>query len=219
MGCCGTRTEYEGDVNKLDFFIANDYKELEDKEAGVGIKRTQAWQATITGEELRRKREEFWCVQKTGHRHIWLYIRQAAEADAETAKAILEMAEIKLEKDTMSVCIDPEGNRYYVPPFMINDPLFPPGGFISKKIVKQEIIKLKGRISSSPNDIEVEIDNTKTGRDLKLIISEKNGIQTDKMRLFFGGKEIREHDSLISCNIEDGMVFQVFYRPKPRTME
>lgn len=219
MGCCGSRYEHDPELNKLSFSIANDYKEIEGRFTGDGIKKTTAWQATITGEDLRRKREEFWHVQRSGQRHVWLYIRQACEADAETAKTILEMAEIKLERENMTLLVDSDGYHYQLPPFMINDPIFTIFENPAKKLKTLSKIKLKARVASIPNDLEIEIDNNKTGQDLKTIIAEIKGTEIDKIRVFFNGKEIKDTDILVNCNLEDGMVIQVFLSGKMRSLD
>lgn len=105
------------------FTVGRNYQEIEGQYIGEGIKKTPAWKATITEDELKARREEFWRSRTSGRRQVWLALREAAETDAETALLLLQVAEISPEKDSMMVCLDNTGVRFELPAFVINDPV------------------------------------------------------------------------------------------------
>ena len=123
MGSRCTRGDDDEGETRTKFAIGKDYQEFRDQYSGEGCKKTAAWKATLTRSQLEAKREEFWRTRTTGRRHVWLTIKQAVEADHETAKLLLEMAEITLQNGLLTVCKDPDGNLYEIPIFVINDPV------------------------------------------------------------------------------------------------
>ena len=110
-------------VSQPKFRVAKDYVELEGRVSGEGVKQTKAWEATLTPTILQKKRQEFWKHFAVHRRSSYLYLRQASEADAATAKALLEMGRFVLENGTMAVCTSPEGHRYEFPPPIFSDPV------------------------------------------------------------------------------------------------
>lgn len=50
-------------------------------------------------------------------------LKQACETDHESAMLILQMTEIFMESNSLMVCIDTDGNRYEIPPYVINKPV------------------------------------------------------------------------------------------------
>ena len=117
MGC-GSSSTTNIEVSQPKFTVAKDYTEIEGRTCGDGVKMTKAWEATLTPSLLQTKRQEFWQYYRGHNRSSCLYLRQAAEADAPTAKLLLEMGGFILENGTMGVCISPTGHRYELPPFI-----------------------------------------------------------------------------------------------------
>ena len=119
MGCTCTAQQEPSD--SFFYEICPNYKEL-DKYTGEGLKRTRAWQGTITPAELKAKRELFWLTRRTGYSLVWTQLRQAVEADAAAAVDILETAGV-WPVDNIEMCKDDCGNVYKVPVFVVNDPV------------------------------------------------------------------------------------------------
>ena len=117
MGC-GNSSSTNIAVSQPKFSVAKDYVELEGRVSGEGVKQTKAWEATLTPTILQNKRQEFWQHFRGYTRSSSLYLRQASEADAATAKVLLEMGGFVLENGTMAVCTSPNGHRYELPPFI-----------------------------------------------------------------------------------------------------
>ncbi|OMJ76141.1 hypothetical protein SteCoe_24546 [Stentor coeruleus] len=215
MGNTCARDEGEDKHSVQHFKVGPDYTEMPEKLAGTGIKATASWKATITRAQLNQKREEFWRTRTDGNRRIWLAIKAAVEADAATALTIIQNNGLKMKKGNIALLEDAEGNTYSIPIFMINNP----ESFHKEKKIKsreirnvEEMIKIKIRKSGKAEDDEFNILNTSKVGDLKKLYAEKLAINPDKIKLFFGGKEIKDNDSLAKNFIENEMVVQAFVR-------
>lgn len=193
--------------------LGHDYQELEGQFSGEGVKKTVSWKATLTEDELRSMREEFWRSRTSGRRQVWLALRQAAETDHESAAVLLQIAEIVTEKDSMSVCFDSGGLRYELPPFVINDPVTYYNGRAPKKPKKpskEAQITVKLRLMPDQHDTLVPLLNTSTVAQLKAEYRRMKGL--GDMRLFFGGKELKDDGKLVDYGVGDEFVVQVFVK-------
>ena len=123
MGSSCTKSTTSASTIYPKFVVGRDYQEVEGQYSGEGIKKTVAWKATLTEDELKARRQEFWRSRTSGRRQTWLALREAAETDAETAQILLQVAEIFTENGSMTVCLDAAGGRYELPVFVLNDPI------------------------------------------------------------------------------------------------
>lgn len=222
MGCSCSNFDQEEPTPHNKQAVCHDYTESPDSFAGDGIKRTRAWQGTISNGQLREKREEFWRSRKEGNRDVWRCIRQAIEADHESAAVILDMNQITHENNSLSVCFDYTGFRYEIPAWVINDPVkFSGQELIShmNKIVRASTsapldaeLELKLRTVSNPQDVTISISNAKKVRLLKQTYCTQKNLSVGSIRLFFGGKELNDDSCISDYNLESGMVIQVFIK-------
>ena len=215
MGNTCVRSEGEDKHTVQKYSIGPDYKEFPEKIAGSGVKATASWQATITRAQLNAKREEFWRSQTEGNRRMWLAVKAAVESDSATSLTIIQNNGLKMIKGNLTLLEDSDGNVYSIPIFVINNPI----SFHKEKKIKtrevkssEEMIKIKIRKSGKIEDDEIEILNTAKIADVKKIYAEKIGMQQDKIKLFFGGKEMKDHETLAKNFIENQMVVQAFVR-------
>ena len=211
--CASSEAEDKTTIEKLT--VGQDYHEFLDKIAGSGVKATASWQATITRAQLNLKREEFWRTRSSGNRRMWLAIKAAVEADPATSLTIIQNNGLKMKKGSITLLEDSEGNIYSIPIFMVNNPV----SFYKEKTQKsrevktiEEIIKIKIRRSGKEEDEEIEVLNTAKVSDLKSLYCTKVAVQPDRVKMFFGGKEIKDHDILAKNFIENEMVVQAFIR-------
>ena len=223
MGNYCARSEPDDAVTTVKFAIGKDYQELSDQTVGEGVKKTNAWKATITRQQLESKREEFWQTRTSGRRNIWLAIKNAIEADHATAALLLQMSGIAIKGENLTVLEDTNGNVYEVPCFMINDPLCF-SNEIKKRVPKQVIaenveITVKVRRPGFADDETFQINNLKTGEDLKRVYAEKVGVELGSLKLFFGGREIKYENSIANNLIQNEMVIQAFIKTKIETIE
>jgi Ubiquitin-binding domain/Ubiquitin family len=211
--CARSDGEDLSTVQKLT--VGPDYKEFPEKLAGTGIKATASWQATITRAQLNSKREEFWRTRTEGNRRVWLAIKAAVEADAATSLTIIQNNGLKMKKGNITLLEDGDGNLYNIPIFLINNP----NSFHNEKKHKtreiksvEEIIKIKIRKSGKIDDDEFEVLNTSKIIELKKIYSQKINTEPEFVKLFFGGKEIKDNDTFAKNFIENGMVVMAFVK-------
>ena len=120
-----------------------------------------------------------------------------------------------MKRGNITLLEDAEGTLYSIPVFMINNPV----SFHKEKKHKsrevktiQEMIKIKIRKSGKVDDDEIEILNIAKVGEVKKLYSEKIEVPADRIKLFFGGKEIKDHDTLAKNFIENQMVIQAFVR-------
>ncbi|OMJ91611.1 hypothetical protein SteCoe_5755 [Stentor coeruleus] len=216
MGNYCTRSEPDDTVTKPKFSIGKDYQEIEGQFVGEGIKKTLAWKATITRLQLDLKREEFWQTRATGRRNVWVVIKNAIEADHETAALLLQMSGIILKSENISILEDTNGNVYEIPPFIVNDPVC----FANEKkkaVPKQNIqenveIIVKIRKPGVADDKSFTINNLKTGMELKQIYAESESIPVENLRLFFGGREMNYANNLAMHCVQNDMVIHAFIK-------
>ena len=195
--------------------VGTDYQEFPDKIAGTGVKATASWQATITRAQLNSKRDEFWRSKYEGNRRMWLAIKAAVESDSASSLTIIQNNGLKMKRGNITLLEDADGILYSIPIFMINNPV----SFHKEKKHKSrevktidEIIKVKVRRSGKIEDDEIEVSNIAKVADLKKLYAEKAGFSTERIKLFFGGKEIKDHDTLAKNFIENQMVITAFLR-------
>lgn len=220
MGSACTKSEAQASTIFPRFVVGHDYQELEGQYTGEGVKKTIAWKATITEDELKARREEFWRSRTSGRRQVWLALREAAETDAETARLLLQIAEIFTEKETMTVCFDTNGLRYELPVFVLNDPVTYFNGPAPKKKkpkLREEEVEVstnqvKLRLMPQQQDISIRVMNTSTVAELKVAYTEARKGEGGQARLFFGGRELKDEATLQEYAIQSGFVVQVFQR-------
>lgn len=223
MGCSCSNFDQEEPLPGLKQFVCHDYTECQDSYTGQGIKRTNAWEGTISNNQLRERREEFWRSRKTGLINVWSYIQQAVEADSESAMVMLNMNQIRIESNSLSVCYDFNGSRYEIPAWVINDPV----KFSSQDLIteinklcrsstctpSESSLELKLRHASNPQDVLVKLTSSSKVKSLKqLYCTQVINLKISQIRLFFAGKELKDENCISDFSIENGMVIQVFIK-------
>lgn len=216
MGNYCTRSEPDDAVIKPKFSIGKDYKEIEGQFSGEGIKKTLAWKATITRMQLDSKREQFWQSRTAGRRNVWLVIKNAMEADHETAALLLQMSGLILKSENICLLEDTNGNLYEIPPFMVNNPVCfsnEKKKAMPKKIIQENIeITVKIRKPGAADDKTFIVNNLKTGQELKELYSENQSIPLENFRFLFGGKEMNYSNTLAAHCIQNEMVIHAFIK-------
>lgn len=125
---------------------------------------------------------------------------------SDTAEAIVKASGFTLPQASIMLCIDQYGQKYELPPFMINEPIsygeskaneMTPQG-------KSKVITVTVR-SSKRTDVNLIISTHDTGKTLKTAyVSHTKATET--LRLFFNGVEIKDEGYL--AKLEDGVVVQ-----------
>ena len=138
------------------------------------------------------------------------------ETDHLTAATILETSEITVLNGCISQCKDADGYLYEIPVFMINNPV----EFLTKKKKKEpkpkapieDVVTLKIRRAGKAEDFEVAIETDKNVLELKEAYASNEDLEVDKIRLFFGGKELKDPEVLKSYEVRSQLVVQAFIK-------
>ena len=187
-------------------------------------------QKTMTPEDIRKKRAEFWDTQVSGNRDAWNYLKMSAEAllggDADTANAILEAASIRTPSGSLALCYDERGNEYRVPDYCFSNPstsgsVAPPK---PKPTGPAKPIELRMRVPSHITDFQVKITDADTVGDLKKALYEamaaRDGVEPldiGRMRCIFSGRNLDDALVIREVNgLDDKGVVQIFPRPAPK---
>ena len=217
MGNHCARSDHDESSTKTLFAVGPDYQELKNQFEGEGIKKTPAWQASITRAQLQRKREEFWKSRTTGSRRVWITLRAAVETDHLTAATILESSEIQVVGGSITRCKDIDGHIYEVPVFVVNNPV----EFFSKRPKKppkpkppiESVVAIKLRQPGKPEDCALEVETSKTVGELKALYAEQEAVNAEAVRLFYCGRELQDAQTLASYELRSQVVVQVFAKP------
>jgi len=235
MGSCETSEVIEANSNSLENLnrrdnytnnddIAQQKNEFPDmpewegeRYTGIGIKRMKGYKCDLPIDKLTKKRDEFWDLKN--HRDnenfkIWRVINQACVYDELRANMLLEEYSLTTAEGCINHIIDSNGTHYHIPNYCINDPYFE-REYQVKKNVEKKTIKLKLFEPTGNVNVEKNVPNTMTGKELKeLYIKEHNIGNNFHLRLFFGGMEIQDNHYLYQHHLKNGYKIQVMKLPK-----
>jgi len=188
---------------------------IRDKSSGTGIKHTLAYRSKIPINEIEKKRIEFWETRVEGNIDAWQALRGACEATEEDAIAILGAMGLKLVNKSLQIAYDSRGYKYDVPIFCINPPVsydLPKNKELKKEDVSSSNIHVKLRNVGAVTDIDLTVANNIATLELKEEYIKKSGsdLKPDKLRFFFGGKELQDSHLIAEYGVKDGLVIQVF---------
>jgi Ubiquitin-binding domain/Ubiquitin family len=181
--------------------------------SGKGCKKTQAWQTTLTREEIDLKIKEFWDTRVEGSPVVWEILKKACqEPDPEKAESLLKSYGIILNNGVIQQTYDDRGYRYDLPPFVINPAVkYGEVKAVTKiNTIKTETLELVFRCAGVTDCVL----NLKTDFTVKKV-KEKylETIKQDKIiRLFFNGKELKDDNMLGQYPITNKVVVQVFLK-------
>lgn len=190
------------------------YPELPDAYTGIGIKRMKAYISPVSSEELEKVRENFWTSRIEGNPEIWELLRVVCSDKSLTEDDVMGMLRaggIVPFLDSLSAVYDSKGFLYEIPNYCINDPICYdiPNADCNKSKPKEDIIKIIVRFFSE--QLEFKVSNYFTIEKLKEFILEGNGFKLEKsgLRLFYGGKELKNDKELWLYNISNKSIIQL----------
>ena len=169
---------------------------------GSGIKRIKAYISNIPESELIKRRNEFWQTRIEGNSDTWNFLREICEnkeTDDSDIKAFLEANDIIPYKDCINVTYDAKGFLYEIPNYCIQDPYLYDLPNENKTKPKKEDIKIF--VWREGNLIKIKESNYLKVEELKKILSENFQCSYDRIRLFFGGKEMKNDKELWYYNV------------------
>ncbi|KAL8604959.1 Ubiquitin domain-containing protein 1 [Nucella lapillus] len=204
----------------------------ESSDATVSIGRNQPLKAEkpkwksdhpLTEGQLRSKRDEFWDTAPAfeGRKEIWDALKAAAYAletgDHALAQAIVDGANISLPHGTLLDCYDELGNRYQLPVYTLSAPTnliedrseSEAGGDLDANSSPGTEVPLRLRLSHLPRDLKIVVRTTDTVHKIKRLLCEREGVEPERQRWFFGGKLLSDKLRIEDVNIPKGFVVQV----------
>ena len=174
---------------------------------GKGYKRMKGYISNISEEELKKKRKDFWATRIEGNAETWKFLQEICENNEEDCdeniNAYLQAYGVKPYKKCLNVIYDLTGGLYEIPNYCINDPVKYEIPNINKE--KPEERNIIFYIRKEAIRIKVSKSNYYNVFELKKNISDKLNAEPDKIRLFFGGKEMKNDKELWFYNIIDGV--------------
>jgi hypothetical protein len=191
---------------------------------GEGVKKMHGYVCNIEKEELLRKRDDFWSSRFEGDKETWETLRNLCEGDLEESqlKDLLTAIGITTYSGCINVVYDNKGNLYEIPNYCIHEPL--EWDIPKLKMAKPEEQEIKFLVRLEIEDLTIETSNYCPVADLKLHICEnfdfskcssyKQGekIDSDRIRLFHYGKELKDSDLLYMHNIDNGKIVMMTLR-------
>ena len=174
---------------------------------GKGLRRMKGYISIVSKEELEKRRNDFWGTRIEGDPGVWNFLRELCNlpiGEEDNMKAMLEANEITPLKKCINVTYDKAGEVYEIPNYCINEPFS--FDLPEMHIKKPEKKKVSFHVRKGTQKIKIKAFNTTSVDKVKNNISQKIGINADKIRLFYRGKEMKSGNELWVYNIEDDCV-------------
>jgi len=175
-----------------------------------GIKRMRAYKCTLKIDELNNLREHFWSV-KISINERYRFLRQAILYDSDKCEEYISKNGFYTIDGCINNCSDFTKYIYNIPNYCINEPYF-------EKILvnvdkNKQPINLRVFLKYNDQSESFEINDHYTGKMLKNEYYEKqkqndNGNNFLKIRLFFGGNEIKDDEYLYQHKILNNYCIQ-----------
>ena len=188
------------------------YKEL-DKYVGTGIKRMKGYISPVSFEELEKIRNDFWSSRIEGNPQIWEILHLICNdksLSTEDINVYMKESSIVTYKGCINVTYDNKGYLYEIPNYCINDPLEYEKFEEKKPLIKEDI---EIRIRCFNHEEKIKINNFMNIKELKDIIKKnekfKKNYELNKIRLFFGGKELFDKKEVWYYNIQNESIVQM----------
>jgi len=172
---------------------------------GKGYKKMKGYISNIPEEELIKKRSDFWATRVEGNAETWKFLQEICENkeedNDENINAYLQAYGVKPYKKCLNVTYDLTGGLYEIPNYCINDPVKYELPNTNKE--KPDERRITFYIRKEGNIIKVSKSNYFNIFELKKYISNKLNAEPEKIRLFFGGKEMKNEQELWFYNVDD----------------
>ena len=174
---------------------------------GKGLRRMKGYVSIVSKEELEKRRNAFWGTRVEGDPGVWNFLKELCDlpiGEEDNMKAMLEANEITPLKKCINVTYDRSGEVYEIPNYCINEPVS--FDLPEMHIKKPEKKKVSFHVRKGTEKIKIKALNTTTVDKVKNNISQKIEVKSDKIRLFYRGKEMKNGNELWVYNIEDDCV-------------
>ena len=183
------------------------FKEVEEEiYVGNGLKKMKGYISPISKEDLDKKRIAFWGTRTEGNEQTWMFLKQLCEmpqSEEEDLNVMLEAYGLVTYNKCINITYDTSGALYEIPNYCINEPYKYKIIENEKEKPKEEKIsfKLKGT-----HNTKITCSNYETVNKVKEKVSKKYNVETDKIRLFFYGREMKNDMELWNYNVSKDCV-------------
>lgn len=206
QGSTGIIAELKENVQEESF---NDMPEISNIFIGIGIKKMKAYKCDLNIDELNKLRDHFWKV-KIHSNERYKFLRQAILYDSSKCEEYISKNGFFTLNGCINQCSDDTKYIYCIPNYCINDPYF------ERVILPVDNTKLhdnKLSIYLSENDFRTQINVQEgiSGGEIKQLYAKIKGYNLDncKIRLFFGGNEIKDNEFVYQHKIFNNYIIQV----------
>lgn len=179
---------------------------------GDGCKKTPGWSTACTREEVEKKIEEFWGTRTCGSPEVWKLLRLACSANSsQEALEICRAGGLQLINGTLLCIQDLHSSLYELPPYLINPALeYGPPTTKNAETTHCPSIPLKLKLRSLRfNDLEYDCTTLTSGLEIKEFCASEQSLSRDKLRCFYGGKEVKDDSRLQQFSVKDNEIITV----------
>ena len=174
---------------------------------GKGLRRMKGYISIVSKEELEKRRIAFWGTRIEGDSQVWNFLKELCElpiGEEKNMKAMLEANEITPLQKCINVTYDKAGEVYEIPNYCINEPFAYDLPETHVKKPNRKIINF--HVRKGAKQIKIKSPNTTPIEKIKSNIANKIQKKEEDIRMFFGGKELKNGNELWKYNIDDDCV-------------
>ena len=174
---------------------------------GKGLRRMKGYISIVPKEELEKRRIAFWGTRVEGDSQVWTFLKELCElpkSEEKNIKAMLEVNEITPLLKCINVTYDKSGEVYEIPNYCINDPVSYDLPEMHVKKPKKKLICF--HVRKGTKQIKIKSSNYTLIEKIKDNIAKKLKNKPEEIRMFFGGKELKNGNELWKYNINDDCV-------------
>ena len=174
---------------------------------GKGLRRMKGYISIVSKEELEKRRIAFWGTRIEGNSQVWNFLKELCElpiGEEKNMKAMLEANEITPLQKCINVTYDKAGEVYEIPNYCINEPFAYDLPETHVKKPDRKIINF--HVRKGAKQIKIKSPNTTPIEKIKSNIANKMQKKEEDIRMFFGGKELKNGNELWKYNIDDDCV-------------
>jgi hypothetical protein len=174
---------------------------------GKGLRKMKGYISIVTKEELEKRRRAFWGTRIEGNSQVWNFLKELCElplGEEKNMKAMLEANEITPLQKCINVTYDKAGEDYEIPNYCINEPVSYDLPEMHVKKPDKKLICF--HVRKGIKQIKIKSPNNALVDKIKRNIANKMEVKEENIRMFFGGKELKNGNELWKYNIDDNCV-------------
>ena len=170
--------------------------------------------SNISKEDLQKKRESFWGTRVEGNQQTWKFLKEICEmpeSEENDLLAMLQAYDLIPYNNCINVSYDALGGLYEIPNYCIHDPTEYDLPEMKQNKPEEKKISFKARYGAK--QIKLKCSNYSGVKKIKGHIAKKMGSTSNKIRLFFYGKEMKNDMQLWNYNVDDDVIVIIMICP------